>query len=173
MKAAFLPDRGVVKVAGDDARDFLNGLVTTDMTLLRPGLGRFGALLTPQGKILFDFLISRDLPDGFLLECRVDIADDFLRRLILYRLRAKAEIAKRDHVVVGVSWDDDSASSQTDLTGAGALRDRRFFVPARVLESTPTKPYSAVAIRRVASDLPILAHPLPDNPEITIQAKVK
>ena len=49
MKAAFLPDRGVVKVSGESARDFLNGLVTTDLTLLRPGLGRFGALLTPQG----------------------------------------------------------------------------------------------------------------------------
>jgi len=42
MKAAFLPDRGVVKVSGGDARDFLNGLVTTDVTLLRPSLGRFG-----------------------------------------------------------------------------------------------------------------------------------
>ena len=51
MKAAFLPDRGVVKVSGEDARTFLNGLVTTDVTLLQPGLGRFGALLTPQGKI--------------------------------------------------------------------------------------------------------------------------
>ena len=58
MKAAFLPDRGVIKVGGEDARDFLNGLVTTDVTLVRPGLGRFGALLTPQGKIITDFLIT-------------------------------------------------------------------------------------------------------------------
>ena len=50
MKAAFLPDRGVVQVSGEDARDFLNGLVTTDVDALQPGLGRFGALLTPQGK---------------------------------------------------------------------------------------------------------------------------
>src|SRR6195256_763720 len=56
MKAAFLPDRGVVKVSGEDARNFVNGLVTTDLTPLRPGLGRFGALLTPQGKITVDFL---------------------------------------------------------------------------------------------------------------------
>ena len=41
MKVAFLPDRGVVKVSGEDARTFLNGLVTTDVTLLQPGLGRF------------------------------------------------------------------------------------------------------------------------------------
>ena len=64
MKAAFLPDRGVVKVSGEDARDFLNGLVTTDVTLLQPGLGRFGALLTPQGKITTDFLIT-EAPAGY------------------------------------------------------------------------------------------------------------
>ena len=63
MKAAFLTDRGVVKVSGEDARDFLNGLVTTDVTLLQPGLGRFGALLTPQGKITIDFLIT-EAPAG-------------------------------------------------------------------------------------------------------------
>ena len=58
MKAAFLPDRGVIKVSGEDARNFLNGLVTTDVDLVRPGLGRFGALLTPQGKIIVDFIIA-------------------------------------------------------------------------------------------------------------------
>ena len=74
MKAAFLPDRGVVKVSGEDAGKFLNGLVTTDITLLQPGVARFGALLTPQGKITFDFLIT-EAPDGhgggLLIDCRV------------------------------------------------------------------------------------------------------
>ncbi len=50
MKAAFLADRGVVKISGDDARHFLNGLVSTDMTKAVPGQGRFGALLTPQAR---------------------------------------------------------------------------------------------------------------------------
>ncbi len=72
MKAAFLPDRGVIKVSGEDARNFLNGLVTTDVTLLAPGQGRFGALLTPQGKIIVDFLIT-EAPaghgGGFLIDC--------------------------------------------------------------------------------------------------------
>src|ERR1051326_2271521 len=72
MKAAFLPDRGVVKVSGEDARNFLNGLVTTDVGLVQPGLARFGALLTPQGKITVDFLIT-EAPaghgGGFLLDC--------------------------------------------------------------------------------------------------------
>src|SRR5207245_8952483 len=63
MKSAFLPDRGVVKVAGEDARNYLNGRITTDVDKLKPGLGRFGALLTPQGKIIVDFLIT-EVPAG-------------------------------------------------------------------------------------------------------------
>ena len=63
MKAAFLPDRGVVKLSGEDARNFLNGLVTTDVGLVQPGLARFAALLTPQGKITADFLIT-EVPAG-------------------------------------------------------------------------------------------------------------
>ena len=58
MKAALLPDRGVVKVAGEDAATFLNGLVTTDVDQLAPGQAAFGALLTPQGKIIVDFMIT-------------------------------------------------------------------------------------------------------------------
>ncbi|MGA8969378.1 MAG: folate-binding protein, partial [Pseudolabrys sp.] len=58
MQAALLPDRGVVKVVGDDARRFLNGLVTNDMTNVTPGQPRFAALLTPQGKIIVDFIIA-------------------------------------------------------------------------------------------------------------------
>src|SRR5437879_13479818 len=89
MKAAFLPDRGVVKVSGVDARDFLNGLVTTDATLLRPGLGRFGALLTPQGKIVVDFLIT-EAPSGhgggFLVDCPRALAQALPDELGVYKL---------------------------------------------------------------------------------------
>jgi folate-binding protein YgfZ len=95
MKAAFLPDRGVVKVSGIDARDFLNGLVTTDATLLRPGLGRFGALLTPQGKIVVDFLIT-EAPaghgGGFLLDCPLALAQALTDKLGFYKLRAKVAV---------------------------------------------------------------------------------
>jgi len=95
MKAAFLPDRGVVKVSGSDARNFLNGLVTTDVSLLRPGLGRFGALLTPQGKIVADFLIT-EAPSGhgggFLIDCPRALAQTLADKLGFYKLRAKVEI---------------------------------------------------------------------------------
>ncbi|HXW48684.1 MAG TPA: folate-binding protein, partial [Xanthobacteraceae bacterium] len=63
MKAALLSDRGVIKVIGDGARNFLHGLVTADMLKLTPGSARFCALLTPQGKIIADFLIVEARPE--------------------------------------------------------------------------------------------------------------
>jgi tRNA-modifying protein YgfZ len=113
MKAAFLPDRGVVKVSGSDARNFLNGLLTTDVTLLRPGLGRFGALLTPQGKITVDFLIT-EAPaghgGGFLIDCPRALAQALADRLGFYRLRAKVEIQNlSDSLGVLAAWDGEPA----------------------------------------------------------------
>jgi tRNA-modifying protein YgfZ len=111
MKAAFLPDRRVVKVNGDGARDFLNGLVTSDVTLLRPGLGRFGALLTPQGKITADFLIT-EAPSGhgggFLMDCPRALAQPLTEKLGFYRLRAKVAIENlSDSLGVLAAWDGD------------------------------------------------------------------
>ena len=113
MKAALLPDRGVVKVSGNDARDFLNGLVTTDVTLLRSGLGRFGALLTPQGKITTDFLIT-EAPSGhgggFLLDCPRVLAQSLADKLGFYRLRAKVVVENlSDSLAVLAAWDGDPA----------------------------------------------------------------
>jgi folate-binding protein YgfZ len=113
MKAALLPDRGVVKVSGDDARDFLNGLVTTDVTLLRPNLGRFGALLTPQGKITADFLIT-EAPaghgGGFLIDCPRALAQALADKLGFYKLRAKVAVENlSDSFGVLAAWDGDPA----------------------------------------------------------------
>jgi folate-binding protein YgfZ len=113
MKAAFLPDRGVVKISGDGARDFLNGLVTTDVALLRPGLGRFGALLTPQGKIVTDFLIT-EAPSGhgggFLIDCPRALAQGLADKLGFYKLRAKVGIENlSDSLGVVAVWDGEPA----------------------------------------------------------------
>src|SRR3954463_10912693 len=113
MKAAFLPDRGVVKVSAEDARTFLNGLVTTDVTLLQPGLGRFGALLTPQGKITADFLIT-EAPaghgGGFLIDAPRALAQNLADKLGFYKLRAKVAVENisTDMGVVAV-WDGEPA----------------------------------------------------------------
>ncbi len=113
MKAAFLPDRGVVKVSGEDARDFLNGLVTTDVTQLAPGQGRFGALLTPQGKIIIDFLIT-EAPSGhgggFLIDCPRPLAQGFADKLGFYKLRAKVAVENlSDNMGVIAAWDGEPA----------------------------------------------------------------
>lgn len=95
MKAAFLPDRGVVKVSGEDARAFLDGLLTTNVELVRPGIGRFGALLTPQGKIIVDFLVT-EAPEahggGFVFDCPLVLAQALTDRLGFYKLRAKVTV---------------------------------------------------------------------------------
>ena len=92
MKAALLPDRGVVKVVGDDARKFLNGLLTTDMDTVSPQNARFAALLTPQGKIVTDCIVAEAAPDeggGFFIDCPRALAPAFATKLNFYKLRAK------------------------------------------------------------------------------------
>jgi folate-binding protein YgfZ len=95
MKAALLSDRGVVKVAGEAARGFLHNLVTADVSRLVPGTSRFAALLTPQGKIIADFMIAEagvDDGGGFFLDCPRALAPALVQKLTLYRLRAKISI---------------------------------------------------------------------------------
>jgi hypothetical protein len=130
MPTAVLAERAFVSVSGPDAEHLLQSILTTDLSALPEGVAKPGALLTPQGKILFDFLVSRDGADGFVLECRSEIADDFMRRLMLYKLRAKVQIAKRDESLVSISWREESSPSHLESTSSGtdstALRDARF-----------------------------------------------
>jgi tRNA-modifying protein YgfZ len=91
-RIAPLPDRGVVRVTGADAEKLLQGIVSNDMEQLGSQPAIHTALLTPQGKILFDFFVVRT-GDGFLLEVARDKAADLAKRLALYRLRAKVAIA--------------------------------------------------------------------------------
>ena len=92
MKAALLPDRGVIKIAGIDARKFLNGLVTADMGKVTPAKPCFAALLTPQGKIIVDFIVAEAADGGFLLDCPRTQAPALVERLGFYKLRAKVVI---------------------------------------------------------------------------------
>ena len=77
MKAALLAERGVVKVIGDDARKFLNGLLTTDIAKVSPERGAFAALLTPQGKIMVDMIKDFKDPQIFAgwLEWRAELSN--------------------------------------------------------------------------------------------------
>lgn len=102
---AHLSDRALIRVAGAEAQHFLQNLVTADIDGLEPEGARAGALLTPQGKILFDFLVYRT-GDGYLLDTPAETAPDFLKRLTFYRLRAKVELELLgDDTGVIAAWD--------------------------------------------------------------------
>ncbi len=118
MPIARLSGRAAIDITGADATGFLQNLITADVPSVAPGTAAPSALLSPQGKILFDFLLSRH-GDGFRLELRDDAAPDLLRRLTLYRLRSRVEISLVGQLVVTVAW-------ETDSIGADWLHDLRF-----------------------------------------------
>jgi len=113
MPSLFLKDRSLLSVGGAEASAFLQNLITTDLASLAAGEARPGALLTPQGKILFDFMIWKE-GDGFVLETDAAQADGLLKRLIMYRLRAPIQIVALPAPGVTVSWDDAAAAGVTD-----------------------------------------------------------
>jgi tRNA-modifying protein YgfZ len=96
IATALLEDRGILRVSGEDATSFLQGLLTNDVEGCAIGEARYAALLSPQGKILFDFLVLR-IPAAngstFLIDCPAAQAADLAKRLGFYRLRAKVAIA--------------------------------------------------------------------------------
>ncbi|MFN4090756.1 MAG: YgfZ/GcvT domain-containing protein [Alphaproteobacteria bacterium] len=115
MQTAFrtiLPGRGVLAVAGDDRRDFLQGLVSNDMIRVDKGRAVYAALLTAQGRFLHDFFVL-DAGDALLVDCEAERRDDLRTRLTRYRLRAKVAIEDRtDMLAVGVLTGDAAARLQ-------------------------------------------------------------
>jgi len=100
MDPAVLDDRAVIAISGPDARDFLQGLVTNDIAGgLAPGGGLYTALLSPQGKILFDFLVTEG-EGALLLDVARESSEALLKKLKLYRLRARIEIEARPQLGV-------------------------------------------------------------------------
>ena len=83
MAATTLTDRAVIRVSGENVREFVQGLVTSDITGALPV---WAGLLTPQGKCLFDFIVLGD-GDDLLLDCEAEAADDLIKRFAMYRLR--------------------------------------------------------------------------------------
>ncbi len=98
-----LVERGVIAISGNDARDFLQGLITNDIERVTPTCAIYAALLTPQGKFLNDFFIVEH--NGRLLfDCKLDRIPDLIKRLTLYRLRSKVDISDVSHLwEVGVT----------------------------------------------------------------------
>ncbi|HEV7306966.1 folate-binding protein YgfZ [Ensifer sp.] len=117
MPTVRLDDRALVAVSGKDAEDLLQGLITTDLDGLAPDEAKPGALLTPQGKIVFDFLVSRN-GDGFRLETARDQAEALMKRLTMYKLRAAVDLALDTTPAIDVTFGEEAAP--------GSYRDHRF-----------------------------------------------
>ena len=117
MPSALLADRRLIRVSGTGAEEFLNNLITADVENLPEGEARAAALLTPQGKILFDFMIWRDGGD-YLIETGAAEQDALLRRLTMYKLRAPVDLKAETVEGVSVFWNENAPTA--------GIRDGRF-----------------------------------------------
>lgn len=108
MTATTLADRAILRLSGDEVREFLQGLVTNDVMGTLPV---WAALLTPQGKCMFDFLVWSE-GDDLLLDCEASAAGDLVKRLKMYRLRRKIHIERDDKLAV--HWSKSSADGVSD-----------------------------------------------------------
>lgn len=108
MAETTLPDRALLRISGADVRGFLQGLVTADVNGPLPA---WSALLSPQGKVLFDFILWTD-GDDILVDCETDQADALARRLSIYRLRRPIQIARDDDLAV--HWSPETAEGSPD-----------------------------------------------------------
>src|SRR3954469_11835414 len=114
MEAALLPDRGIVKVSGEDARKFLNGLLTADTNKVTPQRAAFAALLTPQGKIMVDMIVAEAAAEdggGFFLDVPRALTRTLADRLGFYKLRAKVTVEDlSDALGVMAAWNGTGAT---------------------------------------------------------------
>ena len=117
-----LEDRGVVEARGPDAGKFLHGLVTNDILGLARGDARYAALLSPQGKILFDFLVFPASSEHYFLDCPRAMAEDLVKRLALYRLRARLDLANRSEELAVIAFEGEEPVGCAALASAADPR---------------------------------------------------
>jgi tRNA-modifying protein YgfZ len=162
-KMSLLDDRGVVAVTGQDAGTFLDGLITNDMGLLAKQGAIFAGLLSPQGKILFDFFVVKAV-EGYLLDVALAKADELVKRLTMYKLRAKVDVSNRsrDYATSAV-WGpidagDPAISSRANRTSF--IDPRSDELGARILALQPhhgalvVEPADAYHAHRISLDVP-------------------
>jgi hypothetical protein len=102
LTASTLNERALIRLSGDDVRGFVDGLITNKLD----GLPAYAALLTPQGKVIADFIVWQD-GDDLLLDCDAAAADALERRLAMYRLRRAITIVREE--ALAVHWSADGA----------------------------------------------------------------
>ena len=122
-----LSHRGLIRVNGNDAGDFLDDLVTASVIGLPERTVRHGALLTPQGRVLFDLVIARE-GDAFLLECDLDRRDALVKKLEFYRMRRAVEIEADDRKVLAIEGEVEDGPRDMRF-GSGVMRFHRAEAP--------------------------------------------
>ena len=145
--------RAVIGLDGGESRDFQHSLLTCDVQSLVAGQGAYGALLTPQGKILFD-LFTLATETGFLLDAAAGSAEDLVKRLTMYRLRRKIEISPKPDLAVAAIWGSDDPPG---VEGTVVFRDPRAaglgyraIGPEHALEAAATADAGQYDIHRMA-----------------------
>jgi len=118
MTGTTLSDRALIRLSGEDVSGFLQGLVTNDTALLAPERPLWAALLTAQGKALFDFILWAD-GDDVLIDCEAEQAEALARRLTLYRLRRAITIVRDDSLAVHWSPTDEKGVLDPRLPALG------------------------------------------------------
>ena len=156
--AILLTDRGVVEVSGEDAAKFLHNIVTNDVKSLDAGEARFAALLTPQGKILFDFVVFALGEGRFLLDCPLSLADDLEKRLNLYKLRAKITVTNLSDRLEAIAFPDAAERPEAPAIAlapdprAEALGWRALAEKGKIAASGPLADYE---MRRIRAGVPL------------------
>ncbi len=156
--AILLANRGVVEVSGEDAAKFLHNLVTNDIASLKTGEARFAALLTPQGKILFDFVVFALGEGRFLLDCPLSLASDLEKRLNMYKLRAKIAVTNLSDRLEAVAFPDAPERPNVEATALApdprseALGWRALAEKGKIAVSGPLAAYES---RRIRAGVPL------------------
>ena len=117
--ACILEDRGILFVDGEDAKDFLQNIITNDINKVSDANSCFASLLTPQGKFLFDFLVIKH-KKGYFIDCEKIQIDDLFKQLSLYKLRSNVQILNlsNEFAVVALSYEKfNSIKSSKDELG--------------------------------------------------------
>lgn len=110
VRATLLADRSLIRVSGEDARGFLQGLVTQDVAAVQPGAPQWAGLLSAQGKALFDFILW-DGEGAILIDCETEQREALIRRLSIYRLRRPIVIEAAEG---GVHWSYEGGEGVAD-----------------------------------------------------------
>src|ERR1700733_2010994 len=123
-KFVILKARGILAVSGPDRRSFLQGLISNDVEKIATDRAIYAAFLTAQGKYLHDFIIA-EMGDEFLLDAEAARLVDLKRRLSMYRLRAKVEIAERPELAVAAIFGNEAGAAfgLAGQPGAAVLTD--------------------------------------------------